>query len=290
MVTVKVSKKHAAGNLKDKRAELKRAREEFVKKNETELRGFFKYKTGIFDRDMIHDALYEFYYRIMKSESLLFFGELDKGSVYGIVDENGKVVVDTEVKTASFETYITNQLCWVMPRQARQRYRNRNVPLSDAYRKKYSCEESGEESTKATIDYEVLSSVSPMASRAWAVEEDVFDRVSAGHATYKVSSAYEASQFDTGCDPAMSGYIADFKAYVCHTESPQMAEKMITYLEYKLKGCKGVMIAPLLKSTRKNFSGRVGVSNNMVKVIRQGLQKKFLKWQELTEVESWTAN
>ena len=254
MIIIKTAKEYA--NDEEKKQAIKDAVAEFKIKNEEDLKRLLLYKTGILDKSMIQETLSDFYYRLLQSDALLTF------------DEKGK---------SSFDSYITSRLCWIMPVQAKKNSKHKNIPLSEKYKKRYVMNSAD----PATMDYELLSYVQPIATRARIIEDDVFEQVSKEHATYKVSSAYETSLFDTEADPVMTGYIEDFKAYIRSTENPGMASKMITYLDNKLEGCRGVMIASLMKSTKKNFSNKVGVSNNMVKIIRKSLQKKYLKWQSI---------
>jgi len=284
MVTVKLAKEHTVGDDKDKKLALKKAMEEFVINNENELKKFFQFKTGICDRDMIHDAIYEFYYRIMKTEALLSFGQVDEGAVYGIPDGNGGVrkrAKPDSVKMASFETYITNQLCWMMPVLSKQNFRHKHTLARKGYVEKYvqnDIRRGNVQSNRITMDYSMVTCAPPLSERTWVKDTSVFEVVSNEHAYYKVCSAYETSLFDDTIDPAASGYIENFKNYIRSTETPKMAEKMITYLDHKLEGCKGVMIATMIKSSKKGAEKKVGVSNNMVKIIRQNLQRKFVKW------------
>jgi hypothetical protein len=302
---------------RDDTESLKKAMTEFVKKNDNELRKFIHYSTGIYDRDLVHDMLSELYCRLVQSKALLNYDEnyvensiryysdlaqqqklaREKAIACGVArtdDDDVKIPTRSEIELASFDTYISNQLFWLMPLLAKKNFRHKYVSVSDEYVEKYihndingdvACPEGRAQSDqtqqkkkKMYHEYRVVSHVSKRESRLAEEATDVFDLVSKDYGTLRINRSYEASLYDQDNDPVVAGYVEDFKQYIRRTESPNMTEKMITYLESKLDGCKGVEIAPMLKNSRRR-KDKTGVSNNMVKIIRQNLQKKYSMWQ-----------
>lgn len=65
-------------------------------------------------------------------------------------------------------------------------------------------------------------------------------------------------------------YLMEFKEYIKSTESLHSSDQMLTFLNLKEEGCKSSDIAV-----------HMGVSDNMVKFIKQKVQKKFDLWKTL---------
>lgn len=84
--------------------------EEFHEKNEQELRDFMVYKTGIYDKNLIDDAIQEFYLRLITSNALERFdaNELKYGELESL-----------------FETWICNIFCWLLPQMKKRNFRSR---------------------------------------------------------------------------------------------------------------------------------------------------------------------
>src|SRR5271157_2046171 len=85
--------------------------EEFCEKNEKELRAFMTYKTGIKDVDMINDTIQEFY------KGLIMYHSLE------LYDENRAPT--EEQNKLNFETWICNNLCWLLNIMKRRNFRDR---------------------------------------------------------------------------------------------------------------------------------------------------------------------
>lgn len=287
MITVKVKKEYR--NEEEKKLALKKAMDEFARKNEKDLINLFIFKTGIYDRDIVHDAVYEFYLRMMKSASLLSYGELED-SYYRKDSKGNFIKVDvSKVEMASFETYITNLFYYLLPGFAKKNFRNMNVPVPKESEKWYTGSAARDwvkeeyvvkknKNNRVTVDYPIISNM-PVNNEAWVEYKDVFELVHKNNAKLKVSSAYESSLFDDTVDPATTGYIESFKEYIRRTENPKTAKKMITYLDKKLEGCCGVEIAAMIDGNRLKTENKKGISDNMVKLIKQDIQKKYEKWQ-----------
>ena len=65
-------------------------------------------------------------------------------------------------------------------------------------------------------------------------------------------------------------YLKEFKDYIISTESVHCRNQMITFLTMKEEGCRSSDIAI-----------HMGVSDNMVKFIKQKVQRKFERWKML---------
>jgi bifunctional DNA-binding transcriptional regulator/antitoxin component of YhaV-PrlF toxin-antitoxin module len=156
----------------------------------------------------------------------------------------------------------------MMPFLQRKNFRHRHTTIPKKLRVKYGLEDPSLMChKKAKFDYRMMSVVKK-DDRLWAGSEDIFDFVHGENATLKITKAYEHSMYDGCDDPLFDDYIEEFKAYIRRTETPKNAERMILFIEQKYAGCRGVEIA-----------GMMGVSNNMVKIIKHSLQRKYNKWQ-----------
>ena len=74
---------------------------EFARKNEKDLKKFMQYKTGIYDEDLIKEAVQEFYVKLIETKSLLSYNP----------------------SLGTFKTYITNLFCWQLPQLGRKNFR-----------------------------------------------------------------------------------------------------------------------------------------------------------------------
>jgi DNA-directed RNA polymerase specialized sigma24 family protein len=219
---------------------------DFALQNEAQLRRFMRYKTGICDENMINDAIQEFYVRLIETNAL------------GLYDET----------KGEFDTYISNLFCWMMPLLQRRNFRHRHATIPKKLRVKYGLEDPKLGChKKAKFDYRMMS-VIKKDDRMWSESDDVFNFVHENHASLKISKAYEVSLYDGAEDPIIDAYVEEFKAYIRRTEPSKRAERMILFIDQKFAGCRSVDIA-----------GMMGVSNNMVKIIKQNLQRKYHRWQ-----------
>lgn len=202
--------------------EIVRDVQSFVEKNGTQLQRFFIYKTGITDRELIHEHLQEFYVKMIQTRALESF------------DEN----------QGSFDTYISTLLCWMLPYLAKKNVSAQHDFITRVFKK-------GQPETDA---------------------EDVWDHMGTFEGPYKIDfSPCTPRIFDDGDEELFSQYMEDFKKYIKRTESKKVTHQMFTYLSGKQNGCCSSDIAILL-----------GISDNMVKIIKQRLQVKFERWKTLS--------
>lgn len=194
----------------------------FVDKNGEQLQRFFTYKTGIVDRELVHDHLQEFYVKMIQTKALESYRE-----------EEG-----------SFDTYISTLLCWMLPYRAKK-----NV----------------------SVQYSFISRVQkPGQSLQEAV--DVWDHMGNFEGPYKVDfSPCTPRILDDPDEELLQQYLGEFKEYILRTESRVNSSRMFTFLQCKQEGCNSAEIAVAL-----------GVSDNMVKIIKQRLRRKFEIWQTLS--------
>lgn len=194
----------------------------FVTKNGEQLQRFFIYKTGITDRELIHEHLQEFYVKMIQTHALETYDE-EKGS---------------------FDTYISTLLCWLM-----------------SYKKKKNL----------NIKYSFISSVC-VDSQSLCDESDIWDHVGTFEGNFKVDfSPCTPRTFDNSDEEIFNHYLKEFKEYIHITESPKNIDRMLTFLECKENGCNSSEIAVVL-----------GVSDNMVKIIKHRLKEKFGRWKTLS--------
>lgn len=188
----------------------------FVRKNGEQMKKLFIYKTGITDRELIHEHLQDFYVKMIQTGALESYRE-DQGS---------------------FENYIFTLLCWLLPYKAKK-----NV----------------------SVKYQFLSQIRTESLSL----EDIWDHAGNFEGPYKFDfSPCTPRIVEENEEILFQQYFRDFKKYIQKTEEYRSCDQMITFLDLKESGCKSSDIAVFL-----------GVSDNMVKFIKQKVQRKFLKWK-----------
>jgi len=193
----------------------------FVEKNGDQLLKFFIYKTGIFDRELVHEHLQEFYVKMIQTKALENYRE-DKGS---------------------FDAYIGTLICWVMPQMAKK-----NV----------------------NVQYKFISQINK-SQENYSGMQDIWEYTTRDTGPYKFDfSPCTPRIIDDDEEDLFNLYLDDFKQYIAHTESKTCTRQMLTFLDKKVEGCNSSEIAVVL-----------GVSNNLVKIIKQRLQEKFEIWKML---------
>src|SRR6056297_3131349 len=78
-----------------------RSVEDFARKNEDDLRRLMNYKTGIFDKNLVDEAIQEFYVKLIETKALETFDE-DAGT---------------------FKSYITSLFFWTLPKTRKENFR-----------------------------------------------------------------------------------------------------------------------------------------------------------------------
>jgi DNA-directed RNA polymerase specialized sigma24 family protein len=188
----------------------------FVQKNENHLLRFFKHKTGICDRELIHDHLQEFYIKLIQTKALESYNE----------------------KEGAFDSYIFTLLCWLLPQMAKK-----NV----------------------AVHYDFLTEIK-ILDKDHEGEDDVWDRVSNFGGLYHTIKAADSlctpCMLNESSDELFNVYVEEFESYLRRTEKPTSANQMIVFLKRKQEGCNSSDIARVL-----------GVSDNMVKIIKKKLQR-----------------
>jgi hypothetical protein len=193
----------------------------FVEKNGKQLQKFFTYKTGINDREMIHEHLQDFYVRMIQTKALEHYRE-NKGS---------------------FDTYISTLLCWLLPYKAKK-----NVSVQYAFITRVR-------SATQTVDN----------------ADDIWDHMGTFNGPYRIDfSPCTPRVFDDESESTFNQYLEEFKSYIRETESRRSARQMIVFLDCKQTGGNSSDVAAIL-----------GVTDNMAKIIKQKLQKKFERWKTL---------
>jgi hypothetical protein len=143
----------------------------------------------------------------------------------------------------SFDTYISTLLCWLLPVKAKK-----NVSVQYDF------------ITKVRIGMQTIFDA-----------DDVWEHIGAFNGPYKIDfSPCTPRVFDEEEESTFNQYLNEFKDYVKNTESRNSANQMITFLDCKKIGCNSSDVAAIL-----------GVSDNMVKFIKQKLQRKFDRWKTL---------
>jgi hypothetical protein len=147
-----------------------------------------------------------------------------------------------ENKPRRFDTYIMTLFCYLLPELKKNNHRAR-YPMV----------------TKVNIGHH-----EPKMIDIWEFlnKEDL-------QSEFAVDRTYSISALEMRQDDEMNLYVKDFIGYVKRTEPEKKANRMITYLTHKLQGCNGTDIAQVL-----------GVSNNMVKFIKNDLYEAFNDWKD----------
>jgi len=147
-----------------------------------------------------------------------------------------------ENKPRRFDSYILTLFCYLMPELKKNNHRARFPMVTRV--------NVGHNEPKLVDVWEFVS------------KEDL-------HSEYAVDRTYSASALETRQDDEVNLYLQDFIDYIKKTEPDKKANRMIVYLTHKLQGCNGTDIAQIL-----------GVSNNMVKFIKNDLYDAFNDWHK----------
>jgi len=160
---------------------------------------------------------------------------------YRLLHTNALEYYDEE--KGSFDTYIATLLCWLLPYKAKK-----NV----------------------SVKYDFISFVKIEKAQKIKVE-DIWDHIDKEYGPYKIEySSYNPSVLDEYEEKSVSLDIEEFKEYIKKTEKARSAKQMLTFIEKKDEGLASVDIAIIL-----------GVSSNMVKIIKSKILRKFKVWKIL---------
>lgn len=141
-----------------------------------------------------------------------------------------------------FNTYVMTFFCWIL-----SYFKNKN------FRNKYNA-------------------ISMVKIRHRNTEKyyDIWSLANSTIGPYRIDMSHPLhSSFEEEAENSLQNYIHDFKDYIKRTESKHRAHQMIVFLEGKQDGCKATDIARML-----------GVSDNMVKIIKQKVRTKFDLWKK----------
>ena len=144
----------------------------------------------------------------------------------------------------SFENYICTLLYWLLPYKAKK-----NV----------------------SVQYKFISQIT----------EDKMDQIPSRDIWDHAGNFEGPFKFDfSPCTPRIADdseryllnqYLREFRGYIFKTEPEKNRNQMLTFLNCKLYGCRSTEIALIL-----------GISDNMVKFIKQKVQRKFARWKALS--------
>jgi hypothetical protein len=233
--------------------------EEFKKKNENELKAFMTHKTGIFDQETIKDTLQEFYIRLLQSKALEGF------------DEN-RAPTEEENKL-NYEKWVCNNFCWLLPILRKKNYRGvlKIKMTKDEIECRDNAIEEDLEKLEKDSDYEVLRFYSTLNVKEGHTEipKDIFEVISPSTKIngYTVDDRFRVSMVEQEEDLDAKKTLCSFFRNVRKTMPEKKAYQIESYMKYRLQGLNSVDIAILL-----------GVSNNMVKFIKQEAKEKYEKW------------
>lgn len=221
--------------------------EEFVKRNENDLRRYMIFKTGIFDKNLVDEAIQEFYVKLIETKALETYDE-DEGA---------------------FSTYITNLFCWTLPG-----LRNKNFRINFDVLSSVSVG-TGYDARRMDI-WDVIymrsnrvSKFKPKKPASKREEIRTSTEASNPRISFNVEASFPCPALDNMNEDLFIRELENFKDYIKKTESKRNAKRMILYIDRKLDGCLSVDIAKMLK-----------VSTTMVRIIKRELRYKYLKWKK----------
>lgn len=147
----------------------------------------------------------------------------------------------------TFKTYIMNLFCWLFPILA-----NRNVRMK----------------------YTFLSSMKDHSQNGhWnGCYTDIFDGVATGgngpYVEHVVDGCYAVSSIHENEEVEADISMREFIDYLHRTQSRKAAARLVPYIEHRTEGCNGADVAKIL-----------GVSNNMVKIIKENAKRSYEQWR-----------
>lgn len=227
--------------------------EEFAKKNENDLRSLMNYKTGIFDKNLVDEAIQEFYVKLIETRALESY----------------------DIKAGSFNNYITSLFFWTLPHTGKKNFRIKFDVVS-------SVTISNGNQTQKNVDvWDLVSGVSEYtvdfepkkpASKKTIEDEISNDADRSASTSFRVDCRFKCSAFERAQEDNFYRELRDFKKHIKKTEPAFKAERMITYIEKKMEGCLGVDIAETLK-----------LSSAMIRIIKNDTKEKYLVWRKQNE-------
>jgi DNA-directed RNA polymerase specialized sigma24 family protein len=113
--------------------------------------------------------------------------------------------------------------------------------------------------------------ISHVKNRRHNCEEDIWDYVSKNYGFYKISGREYTELFEYDFDYDLDKYIDNFREYICEKEQGNRAKQMVIFINNKKDGYKSTDIASMLN-----------VSDNMVKIIKQRVKKRYNEWKKKT--------
>jgi DNA-directed RNA polymerase specialized sigma24 family protein len=219
---------------------------DFARKNEDDLRRLMSFKTGIFDKNLVDEAIQEFYVKLIETRALETYEE----------------------KEGSFKTYITNLFFWSLPLIRRKNFRVNFDVISSVTLDSGGCLQKNVDvwdfvgsRSHSTTEFE------PKKRRS--KKEDSSDNYYPLSTTYKIDSRFVCPVMDSAEEESFYSDMEDFKRYIRRTESKVKAERLITYIEKRLEGCVGPDIATILK-----------VPSETIRNIKNESKEKYRKWKK----------
>lgn len=200
---------------------------DFYINNHEELKKFFIYKTGIRDPELIKDHMQDFYHKLESSKSLETY---DK-------------------KLGSFNTYVLNYLCWMLPIAAKKNMH---------------------------VKYEILSHIK--LDKDNCRFKNIFSYVSASEDNSYLSIDGNCSSVSLNLNDEANvefkDYMDKFKDYIKKTENKLTSSRMLEVIDLKIMGYKASHIARILRFTDMTIS-----------LLNKRLKEKYAVWEEKVQKE-----
>ncbi|MBD3261055.1 MAG: hypothetical protein GF334_05135 [Candidatus Altiarchaeales archaeon] len=152
-----------------------------------------------------------------------------------------------------FNTYICNLFCWLLPTLAKKNFRARFKVISTV-RGGYA-------------DSKSVPSYFNYASDVW--NYTLTESGPSQNVGFCIDPHYAASHTTVDEEYAAHAIFDDFRQHVVDTEKPKKAKRILEVIDRRAEGC-----------TSRDVASMLGLSNNMIKFIKNHAREKFYNWAD----------
>jgi len=242
--------------------------EEFAKKNEKELVAFMCSKTGIYDKQVIHDTIQDFYVKLIKSKALETY----------------------DPAKGAFATYMCNLFCWLLSLQGKRHFRIKYKAISRIPGRRENFSGVSSDVWDAVVSHGWSSQTrlkhpinsmnlydEHLAETKYPRQIDSQEHLAKKHksgahdlcfTSFSVDPTYLTAATTMEEELFLKLDYDSFKSYIQNTENPKRARQMLDFLKYRVDGCSPGAIAPLMKTTCA-----------MIRVLKNNVLHKFEEWK-----------
>lgn len=148
-----------------------------------------------------------------------------------------------------FSTYICNLFCWLLPMLAKKNFRARFNVISAVHFRN---------SPASYFNY---------ATDVW--DYTMTDNNTNPYVSFCVDPHYGASHTSVDEEYVAHATFEDFREHVVETEKPKKADRILELIDRRAEGC-----------TSRDVASILGLSGNMVKMIKNHAREKFYHWAD----------